>query len=149
VVAYSTFRAESPPAEKAHFGRSTKPGVDVACVDVMQLTGLPVKPMMPTRMNLLGRPDHTAAWMQAMQPLPTLFVDMPGLFKAQCVKQGPNSYLALSVDPAARGIRTDAIPGDLAYGGRVLPDWGLHLVDMNMFMGNLLALVQRQGAAHR
>jgi hypothetical protein len=149
VVAYSTFRASSPPPDNARFGHSTKPGVDIACVDVMQLTGLPVQAMMPTRMNLLGRPDHAAAWMQAMQPIPTLFVDMPGLFKAECVKQGANAYLALSVDAAARGVRTDAIPGNVAYGGRVLPDWGLHLVDINMFMGNLLALVQRQGAAYR
>lgn len=149
VVAYSTFRASAPPPGNARFGRSTKPGMDVACVDAAQLTGQPLKAMLPTRTNLLGRPDVSAAWNQAMAGVTTEFVDMPGLYRVACTHQGANNYLALGVDNAARGRRTDAIPGDLVVGGQPLADWGLHLIDVNIVMGNLLALVQRQGAAWR
>ncbi len=149
VVAYTTFRASSPPPDNARFGRAKTPDVEVACVDVMQLTGMPVKAMMAPRVNLLGQPDAAAPWMQAVAPVTSDFVDMPGMYRAACTKQGLNSYAALSVDAGARGVRTDAIPGDLIVGDRLYTDWGLHLIDMNIFMGNLLALVQRQGAAYR
>lgn len=33
VISWATFRATSPPPANARFGRSRKPGMDVACVD--------------------------------------------------------------------------------------------------------------------
>ena len=39
------------------------------------------------------------------------------------------------------------IPGDILVNDRVLNDWGLHLIDVNLVMGNLLTLVQQQGTA--
>ena len=48
-------------------------------------------------------------------------------------------------DPA--DVRTDDIPGDLIAGDRVLADWGLHLIDVHLVMGDLLRLVQAQGNA--
>ena len=32
--------------------------------------------------------------------------------------------------------------------GAVTPDWGLHLVDVNIAMGNLVELVESQGKAY-
>ena len=34
--------------------------------------------------------------------------------------------------------RTSTIAGDVVAGGRILPDWGLHLIDMSASMGNLI-----------
>ena len=45
--------------------------------------------------------------------------------------------------------RTDDINGDLGGGGQVLANWGLHLVDVNLAMGNLLDIVGRQAKAWR
>jgi hypothetical protein len=39
------------------------------------------------------------------------------------------------------------IPGDIVFGGAVQKDWGLHLIDANLFMGNLVDLVGEEGKA--
>ncbi len=41
----------------------------------------------------------------------------------------------------------DDIAGDVVVDGAVLEDWGFHLIDMNVAMGNLLSLASTQGAA--
>ena len=48
-------------------------------------------------------------------------------------------------DPA--DPRADDIPGDLGAVGKVQANWGLHLIDVNLAMGNLVELVERQAAA--
>ena len=45
----------------------------------------------------------------------------------------------MNADPA--DPRVDDIPGNLT------PQWGLHLVDMNLVMGDLVALANSQAAA--
>jgi hypothetical protein len=45
--------------------------------------------------------------------------------------------------------RADDIPGDIAPGTPMQAQWGLHLVDMNLAMGNLIEIVRRQSAAYR
>ena len=53
---------------------------------------------------------------------------------------GGHHWLELSIhsDP---GPRTDDIPGDLT------PEWGMHVVDMNVVMGDLQRLLALQGDA--
>jgi hypothetical protein len=36
----------------------------------------------------------------------------------------------------------------VVVGGQVQADWGLHLVDVSLFMGNLIAIVRDQAAAY-
>jgi len=38
--------------------------------------------------------------------------------------------------------------GDVVVNGQVLPDWGLHLIDVNLTMGNLLDIVGRQSKVY-
>lgn len=45
--------------------------------------------------------------------------------------------------------RTDDIVGDVVVGGQVQADWGLHLIDVNLAMGNLVEIVGRQSKAYR
>ena len=66
---------------------------------------------------------------------------MPGLLTTECVDRDGARYLALTVHPGPSGRRTNTIAGDVVAGGHVLPDWGLHLIDMNATMGNLVAAV--------
>jgi len=42
----------------------------------------------------------------------------------------------------------DDIIGDIGSAARPLANWGLHLVDMNLTMGNLLDIVGQQGRAY-
>ena len=44
--------------------------------------------------------------------------------------------------------RADTIPGDLLVLGQPLKDWGLHLVDVNLTMGDLVAVVGEQSKAY-
>ena len=42
--------------------------------------------------------------------------------------------------------RADDIVGDIVN-GQVLANWGLHLIDVNLAMGNLVDIVSRQAKA--
>ena len=70
----------------------------------------------------------------------TPFVSLPGLVSSECVTEGPFSYLSLIVN-ADPGPRSDEIGGDLT------PDWGMHLIDANVALGNLIEIAQKQAAA--
>jgi hypothetical protein len=50
-------------------------------------------------------------------------------------------------DPA--DPRADDIVGDVVANGQVLPDWGLHLIDVGVAMGNLLDIVHDQAKAYQ
>jgi hypothetical protein len=147
VVTFATFRADSPPPANARFGRSTTAGSEVACTDPVALSRMELRPMLWRTANLLGQPAAQGEWQQMTGGVASPFVDLPGMLKAACVKDGPNHYLALTIDAAARGTRAPDIPGDIVAQGRRWDDWGLHLADMNLVMGNLLEIVRRQAAA--
>ena len=147
VVAYSSFRDTSPPPGNARFGRSSLPGSEVACTDPVQLSGQPLRSLLVRDANLLGQPVLRGEWEKSLEEVTTPFVNLPGLLKAACVKDAATHYLALSVDTAQRGSQPSNIPGDIVVNERTLDDWGLHLIDVNLVMGNLLSLVQQQGAA--
>ena len=44
--------------------------------------------------------------------------------------------------------RVDDIVGDIGVGNNVLANWGLHLVDVNLTMGNLIDIVGAQAKAY-
>jgi hypothetical protein len=71
---------------------------------------------------------------------------LPGMLSANCVNQGGFNYLAVTLAADPLDKRTDSIVGDVVVDGQVRPAWGLHLVDMHLAMGNLVEIVQRQGA---
>jgi hypothetical protein len=49
-------------------------------------------------------------------------------------------------DPA--DPRTDDISGDVITNGQVNASWGLHLIDVNEAMGNLIDIVRDQAKAY-
>ena len=71
-------------------------------------------------------------------PLP--WVAHPGLYTAHCESSGGANWLQ---------VDTTSIPGDQRpVVSQVLgPTWGLHLVDVNIALGNLVELVRQQTAA--
>ena len=44
--------------------------------------------------------------------------------------------------------RADDIVGDVLVNNQVQKDWGLHLIDVNLAMGNLVELVREQTKAY-
>jgi len=82
------------------------------------------------------------------QPINTPFVSVPGLLTAECVSNEKGSYLAVKVHGDPKDPRTDDIVGDVVTGGKVQADWGLHLIDVNVAMGNLVDIVGQQTKAY-
>jgi hypothetical protein len=72
---------------------------------------------------------------------------LPGMLSARCVNHGGFNYLALTIAADPSDKRTDQIVGDVVTDGEVQPGWGLHLIDMNLALGNLVEIVKRQGEA--
>jgi hypothetical protein len=137
VVAYSTFRSTAPPPPTSFFGRSLTGGTAVACVNPAAIAGGP-----SDLHNYLGATAR--AWKEpaAHPAITTPFVSFPGLLRAQCVAKNGFTYLELTVVPDASGPRTDDIGGDLT------PQWGLHLVDVNIALGNIISLVHTQAKTY-
>jgi hypothetical protein len=150
VVAWTSFRASAPPPENSRYGVSRKPGVEIGCVDPVALSQKPLSSYLPVKENLLGVADAKSEWQSvvAAQAQDAAFVDLPGLLSTRCVKSGNLNYLAVDLTPTAGGKQPVDIPGDIRSQGEVLQDWGLHLVDLNLVMGNLQSLIRQQSAVY-
>ena len=145
VVSYATFRATAPPEAGAFFGRASDVG-PAACVNPADLAGGPAA-LHPYFLvdgrasGLLGgtsQPFADPAHLGHHHALGHL----PDLLEAECVTQGDLTYLSLTVNGDPADPRTDDIEGDLPGG------WGLHIVDANIAMGDIEALVASQAAAY-
>lgn len=148
IVSYVSFRADSPPPDNSRFGRAAAPGMAVACTNPAALGGGIAR----TRPYLMAAGAgeggaRMARWTASGEAVTTPFVAAPGLLSAQCVTAGGASYLAVTVNANPADARTDTIVGDVMVGDRVLKDWGLHLIDMNIAMGDLVALAETQATA--
>ena len=73
---------------------------------------------------------------------------MPGLLTAECARNENGTYLSVTVHGDPKDPRVDDIRGDVVIGGQVQANWGLHLIDMNLFMGNLIDIVRSETRAY-
>jgi hypothetical protein len=144
VVAYSAFRATAPPTTNTRFGRSGDSTLVAACTNPAALgggeaaltgyfdagggTALPMGPTEP--------------WTAGGRPVATPLVRVVGLLKGQCRSNAFASYLEVSVQRGPGSPASRDIQGDLAEG------LGLHLVDMEVAMGNLVDLVGQQAKSY-
>ena len=148
IVTYVSFRATNPPPAGALFGRAARPGMTVACTNPAALGergahGLDSYWL--TSAEIVRQAD--ISWSQDGPP-PTPFLRTEGLARAACVQRGPVGYLSVAVDPGGRrDRRTDEIPGDTRFNGALVAGWGLHPVDMNLALGDLIRIVETQAAA--
>ena len=141
VIAYSTY-GSVPPADSV-FGRTTAPGLQVLCTNPAALgggTGL-LGPILATRPFAPG--SSIAAGIGLLHftvpEVPTPWVSAPGAYSARCSTAGGAS--ALVIAPVAGAPLLHYSP---------IASWGLHLVDVNIALGNLLGIVARQSTAfHR
>jgi Protein of unknown function (DUF3089) len=150
VIAYASFRANLPPPANTRFGRVQGDGMAAACVNPAALGGGSGE-LHAYLTNSAGGIIPTAEpkpWVTPPQPIATPFVSVPGLLTAECVSNEKGSYLAVTVHGDPADPRLDDIVGDIVVNGQVLADWGLHLIDVNLAMGNLVDIVRQQGKAY-
>lgn len=148
IVSYVSFRADAPPPTGSRFGKSADPGMAVACVNPAGLSG--GKAVSDAIFTTDGPGDSAApmtAWTSTGAKVATPFVRAPGLISTECVSRDGFDYLAVTVNGDPKDPRTDTITGDVVAGGTVFKDWGLHLIDMPVVMGDLMKLADTQAAA--
>jgi hypothetical protein len=138
VIAFSTF--DQPPPSDSLFGRTTVKGEHVLCTNPSALGGgagmvtpiLPSKPFAPGTQIAVGN-----LLLHITQPMPnTVWSTEPGSYSARCSSAGGANVLQLT---ALHGAQV-ATPAPS-------PMWGLHLLDANIALGNLIAIVKREAAA--
>jgi hypothetical protein len=150
VIAYSSF--DEPPPPDSLFGRpgtgvsrlsgnSSTVGLQVLCVNPADPSGgtAPLIPYFPTRSSAKGLGGLSGLVPPA---LPTPWVTEPDLYSAQCLSQGGATWLQVSAPIHAGDPRT-------IVGETLGPTWGLHLVDVNIALGNLVSLTRSEVAAYR
>jgi Protein of unknown function (DUF3089) len=142
VIAYSTFGTTPPPM--SDFGRpgsgvslqsdqTASAGQQVACVNPVTFSAA-AGPLLPYFLSVTA-------------PVPgvkvsTPWVAFPGLYTARCESQGGATWL--QVTPTA--LPQDPRPLVTAVLG---PDWGFHLDDVNLALGDLVSDVAREEAAFK
>ena len=150
VLAYSSFD-EMPPVDSL-FGRpgqgvsslsgnSSMAGLQVLCTNPADLSGTaaaPLTPYIPTSVQVteIGGPGG-----QAPLNLATPWVTEPQLYTGQCMSEAGATWLQVSAP---------ITPGDTrqVIGQTLGPTWGLHLVDVNIALGDLVHVARAEGAAY-
>lgn len=146
IIVYATFRDTVPPLSRSLFGRNGD-GTVSACTNPAYLA----KGSNEVHAYLNTAPGRTGidVWTEAKPQLDTPFASAPGLLTSECVSTDTHRYLQLSVHGNADDPRTDDIGGDIMT-AEGTPDagWGMHLVDANVGMGDLLTIASKQIATY-
>jgi hypothetical protein len=138
VIAYSTF--DQPAPANSLFGRTTVRGDQVLCTNPAALAGGPatVDPIFPSAPFAPGTLIAAGiSLLKLTQPAPkTVWSSQPGAYRARCSSAGGANVLQIS---PLGGAQVATPSPD--------PTWGLHLVDANIELGNLLTVVKNEAAA--
>jgi hypothetical protein len=139
VIAFSSFN-DTPPAN-AIFGRTTAPGQHVVCTNPAALGGgmarlnaiEPTKPFAPGTLIAAGIqllhiqfPNVSTPWIEATSA-----------FSGACSTDGGANFLKLT-----------SLPGSPVPTASPDATWGLHLLDANIALGNLVKLVTSETKAY-
>jgi len=149
-ITYVSFRSTVPPPDNTRFGRVQGDNMVAACTNPAALTGGKgeLRTYLPTGgASITGSSSEPRPWVTPPQPIETPFVTLPGLLTAECVSNLKGSYLEVTVRGNPLDPRTDDIPGDVMSNGQVNASWGLHLIDVQLAIGNLVDVIREQGKA--
>jgi hypothetical protein len=147
VIAYSTFLKEPP--EGSFFGRAQSPLLDPGATN----EGMQVLCVNPTLLSQNGGTGPLLPY-ASTTPFPgelgffqeaptgsTPWVASPGEYTAQCHNEDGASFL--QVNPVGTAVDPpEYVKEELG------PDWGLHLYDVNIALGNLVKTVAIQSQAY-
>jgi len=152
VITFASFRSTVPPPANTLFGRVPDPAMAAACTNPAALAGGSGE--LRAYLDKSGRTITSNApgkpWVMPEQPIETPWVSVPGLLTAKCASnENASGYLEVTVHGDPADPRVDDIVGDIGVGPNVLANWGLHLVDVNLVMGNLLDIVSQQTKAYQ
>jgi len=152
VINYSTYRQSDPElaAGLAVFGTPSN-GLTAVCTNPAALSGgdASLNSYFPVASGAIGalmskRADGPYADSASAPPITTPFYAMPDLISGQCVlDENGISYLEATAHADSLDPRADDFNGEFV----VFRGWGLHLVDMNLLLGDLVDLGSGQAEA--
>jgi len=147
-LAYASFRADSPPPGNSRFAKG-RDGMVSSCVNPAAPGGgeAPLHSYFSAGQDTVTSGQVPPAWVASGKPVTTPFVSTPGFVTAKCVADENGTYLAVYTHPGP-DPRTNVLTGDVVTNGAIQKDWGLHLIDVNLTMGDLLDLVDHQAKAY-
>jgi hypothetical protein len=147
VIVYASFRSTVPPPENTLFGRVAAKDMTAACSNPAALGGGSGELhayLSAGGQTIAGAGGTPKKW-ASEGTIDTPWVSVPGLLTARCATNENATFLEITVHPDAAGKRAEDISGDLmGANGQVQANWGLHLIDMNLAMGNLVDIVGQQ-----
>jgi hypothetical protein len=140
VLAFSTFGPTDPP-DTALFGRTSIAGNEVLCTNPAKLGGgsakidtiFPSAPFAPG--STIGAATGAVGF--TVPKASTPWIAIPDAYKAGCFDEGGADVLDIS-----------PINGAPTLNNTPDPNWGLHLVDANIALGNLVDVVRTESAAY-
>jgi Protein of unknown function (DUF3089) len=151
VITYGSYRSTFPPPANARFGRPTTAGMSAACINPAALKDggpAPLHSYLSTAGRTITGTTAPKPWVEG-KTIDTPWVSVPGLLTAKCATNENATFLEVTVNGNPADPRADDIVGDIGMAAKPLADWGLHLVDMNLSMGNLLDIVGQQAKAFK
>jgi len=152
LIAYSSFRATIPPPANTRFGKVVEADMAAACTNPAALDGGSgeLHAYLSTDGQTIVTKTAPKPWVKEgvkTGVIDTPWVSVPGLLTARCTTNENAAYLEITVHGDPSGPRTAEIGGDLSLNGQIATDWGLHLVDMDVAMGNLVDVAGQQAKA--
>ncbi|THD83294.1 MAG: DUF3089 domain-containing protein [Phenylobacterium sp.] len=150
VIAYASFRDTVPPPANSRFGKAPNENQVAACTNPAALGGGKgeLHAYLSNSAPISGAAAPKTVWVKGKPNPTTPFISVPGLLTSECVEKNGFSYMEVHVNAVPADPRTDSIEGDVVLpGGQVSADWGLHLIDANLAMGNLVHIVGEESKA--
>ena len=144
VYTWASFRETSPPPANSKFGKPRSGEGVAGCVSPAAPTGgeaVADSYFAATRASSIvaaNRTDEGSAWLPNGTAIDTPFVKVTDLVTVGCTSSDGFNWLSVSVNADPADPRADDIGGDLS------PDWGLHLIDVDLVMGDIIELVHGQ-----
>jgi hypothetical protein len=150
VINYSAFRATVPPSAGTLFGRTADPATAGSCTNPAALAGgsADLHAYLDATGQTITNKPTIKPWAEG-KTIDTPWVSVPGLLTGKCVTNNGATYLEVTVKGNPSDPRVDEITGDVAPAPSPIgAQWGLHLIDVNLTMGNLLDVVGQQAKAY-
>jgi hypothetical protein len=150
LITYASFRSTIPPPANTLFGKVADPNMVAACTNPAALAGGSgeLRAYLDRTGKTITSTPTAKPWVTPEQPIDTPWVSVPGLLTAKCATNDNATYLEVTVNGNPSDPRVDDITGDLGVGANVAANWGLHLIDVNLAMGNLVDIVGQQAKAY-
>jgi len=144
VVTYSAFRKTAPPTATTVFGRPGDSTLVAACTNPAALGGgeAPLNGYFDAGGGTALAMGPTEPWTVGGRPIATPMVRVVGLLKGRCTSNAFATYLEVSVERGPDSPASRDIQGDL------VEPLGLHLVDMEVAMGDLVDLIGQQARSY-